>query len=35
MEVESMSRALSPSNQKPYGVARVLAVWNLARSSFL
>ena len=34
MEVESMSRALSPSNQKPYGVARVLSVWNLARSSF-
>lgn len=29
-----MSRTLSPSSQKPYGVARVLSVWNLARSTF-
>lgn len=29
-----MSRALSPSSGKPYGVARVVSVWNLARSSF-
>ena len=29
-----MSRTVSPSNNQPYGVARVTAVWNLARSSF-
>jgi putative transposase len=29
-----MSRTLSPSTGKPYSVARVLSVWNLARSSF-
>lgn len=29
-----MSRTASPSSNKPYGVARVVAVWNLARSSF-
>ena len=29
-----MSQAPSPSTNKPYGVARVLAVWNLARSSY-
>jgi transposase InsO family protein len=29
-----MSRAVSPSSKKPYGVARVVALWNLARSSF-
>jgi transposase InsO family protein len=29
-----MSRTVSPSNNQPYGVARVAAVWNLARSSF-
>lgn len=29
-----MSRTVSPSSNKPYGVARVLAVWRLARSSF-
>ncbi len=29
-----MSHTLSPSAQKPYGVARVLRVWGLARSSF-
>lgn len=29
-----MSRAVSPSNKKPYGVARVISVWRLARSSF-
>jgi transposase InsO family protein len=29
-----MSRTVSPSSQKPYGVARVVSVWNLARSSF-
>lgn len=29
-----MSRTLSPSTGKPYGVARVVSVWNLARSSF-
>jgi transposase InsO family protein len=33
-EVEAMSRAASPSSSKPYGVARVVAVWGLARSSF-
>jgi transposase InsO family protein len=34
VEVEIMSRALSPSSGKPYGVARVVSVWDLARSSF-
>lgn len=29
-----MSRTVSPSSNQPYGVARVSAVWNLARSSF-
>lgn len=29
-----MSRTVSPSSLQPYGVARVAAVWNLARSSF-
>src|SRR5688572_16619173 len=29
-----MSCTISPSSKKPYGVARVVTVWNLARSSF-
>jgi putative transposase len=29
-----MSRAVSPSSNKPYGVARVSSVWRLPRSSF-
>ena len=29
-----MSHTISPSSNQPYGVARVTAVWNLARSSF-
>lgn len=29
-----MSRTISPSSKKPYGVARVLGLWDLARSSF-
>lgn len=29
-----MSRTVSPSSNSPYGVARVVAVWDLARSSF-
>ena len=29
-----MSRTVSPSSKKPYGVARVSALWDLARSSF-
>jgi transposase InsO family protein len=29
-----MSRTLSPSSNRPYGVARVSAVWRLARSSY-
>ena len=29
-----MSRTLSPSSQQPYGVARVLQVWEMARSSY-
>jgi putative transposase len=29
-----MSRAVSPSTNKPYGVLRVVSVWNLARSGF-
>lgn len=34
MEVETVSRAVSPSSKKPYGVARVVKVWELARSSY-
>jgi transposase InsO family protein len=34
LEVETMSRTVSPSTQQSYGVARVAWVWNLARSSF-
>jgi transposase InsO family protein len=34
VEVENMSRALSVSSSRPYGVARVAAVWELPRSSF-
>lgn len=29
-----MSRTVSPSSNQPYGVARVVAVWRVARSSF-
>jgi putative transposase len=29
-----MSRAVSPSSNKPYSVARVVSVWRLPRSSF-
>lgn len=29
-----MSRTVSPSSDKPYGVARVVSLWRLARSSF-
>lgn len=29
-----MSHTISPSSQKPYGVARIAWIWNLARSSF-
>lgn len=29
-----MSRTHSPSSKRPYGVARVIAVWQLARSSY-
>lgn len=29
-----MSHTVSPSRQKPYGVARVVEIWSLARSSF-
>jgi putative transposase len=34
VEVETMSRTVSPSSKKPYGVARVISLWRLARSSF-
>jgi len=34
MEIEKMSRTVSVSSSKPYGVARVAAVWELPRSSF-
>lgn len=34
VEVESMSQTVSASSSKMYGVARVVSVWNLARSSF-
>ena len=29
-----MSRTVSPSSNKPYGVTQVTAIWGLARSSF-
>src|SRR5438270_9511904 len=29
-----MSRTVSPSSKKPYGVARVVALWDLTRSRF-
>ena len=29
-----MSRSVSPSSNRPYGVSRVITVWRLARSSF-
>ena len=29
-----MSRTLSPSTAKPYGLARVTAVWDLPRSTY-
>jgi hypothetical protein len=32
--VETMSRTVSPSSNRSYGGARVVAVWDLARSSF-
>jgi len=31
LEVEAMSRTLSPSSNKPYGVARLAAVWTVGR----
>jgi putative transposase len=34
MEVEALSREVSPSSNKPYGVARVARAWGLARSTF-
>src|SRR5262249_2590609 len=34
LEVETVSRTVSPSSKQPYGVARVTLVWDLARSSF-
>ena len=34
VEVEAMSRTLSPSTGKPYGLARVAAVWDLSRSTY-
>jgi putative transposase len=34
VEVENMSRTVSASRNKPYGVARVMAIWDLPRSSF-
>lgn len=34
MEVEGVSHQVSPSTKSPYGITRVLDVWNLARSSF-
>jgi putative transposase len=34
MEVEAVSRTVSNSSNKPYGVARVLSVWKLPRSTF-
>jgi putative transposase len=34
VEVETMSRTISPSSGMPYGVARVVSIWDLTRSSF-
>jgi transposase InsO family protein len=34
VEVEAMSRRTSPSTHRPYGIARVLRVWELPRSTF-
>jgi putative transposase len=34
VEVEAMSRQTSPSTQQPYGIARVVRVWELPRSTF-
>jgi putative transposase len=34
VEVEAMSRRTSPSTHRPYGIARVLRVWALPRSTF-
>jgi transposase InsO family protein len=34
VEVEAMSRQTSPSTHRPYGIARVLRVWDLPRSTF-
>jgi putative transposase len=34
VEVEAMSRQTSPSTHRPYGIARVLRVWELPRSTF-
>jgi putative transposase len=34
VEVEAMSQQTSPSTQQPYGVARVLRVWDMPRSTF-
>jgi putative transposase len=34
VEVEAMSRRTSPSTHRPYGIARVLRVWDLPRSTF-
>jgi putative transposase len=34
VEVETMSRTVSPSSNKPYGVARIASVWMLPRSTF-
>jgi hypothetical protein len=33
-EVEAMSRAVSPSGEQPYGLARVLRTWKIPRSGF-
>jgi putative transposase len=34
VEVEAMSQQPSPSTHQPYGVARVIRVWDLSRSTF-
>jgi putative transposase len=34
VEVEAMSRQTSPSSRQPYGIARVLRVWEFPRSTF-
>jgi transposase InsO family protein len=34
VEVEAMSRRTSPSTHRPYGIARVVRVWELPRSTF-